>query len=136
MMRQPGAMARALLAAMLMFSLLTAVGCGRERKKFVGSWRLEIPPMRGVMAGSASLTMTFRDDGTGTMGAAQSLVPALPASQSQAFEWRISGDKLVISYPDAGVTQEVQYQYEFKQSDELILRVPGRGPEQRYRRVK
>ena len=134
MMRQPGAMARALLAAMLMFSLLTAVGCGRARKKFVGSWRLEMPPMRGVMAGSLSHTMTFRDDGTGTMEAAQNLLPALPASQSQTFEWEISGDKVAISYRDAGVTQELLY--EFKQSDELILRVPGRGPEQRYRRVK
>ena len=134
MMRQPGAMARALLAAMLMFSLLTAVGCGRERKKFVGSWRLEIPPMRGVMAGSSSLTMTFRDDGTGRVDGAQSLTPELPASQSQAFEWKISGDKLILSMPEAGVTQELLY--EFKQSDELILRVSGRGPEQRYRRVK
>ena len=134
MMRQPGAMARALLAAVLMLSLLTAVGCGRGRKKFIGSWRLEIPPMRGVMTGSASLTMTFRDDGTGTTEAAQSLLPASPASQSQTFEWEISGDTVAISYPNAGLTQELQY--EFKQPDELILRVPGRGPEQRYRRVK
>lgn len=136
MTRQPGAMARALLAAVLMLSLLTAVGCGRERKKFIGSWRCEIPPMRGVMAGSFTHTMAFRDDGTGTTGLAQSLSPELPASQSQTFEWKISGDKLVISYPDAGVTQEVQYQYEFKQPDELILRVSARGPEQHYRRVK
>ena len=134
MTRQRGATTRALLAAMLMLLLLAAMGCGRERKKFVGSWQLDIPPMRGVMAGSTSLRMTFREDGTGTMDAAQSILPELPASHSQTFEWELSGDKVVFSYPGTGVTQELQY--EFKPPDELILRAAGRGPEQRYRRVK
>jgi hypothetical protein len=124
--------ARALFLGALAAALLLAAGCGGDTAKFFGTWELDLGRAADFAQGY-SLTMAFRRDGTGTMTTTQAVDANLPPTQSVQFQWEIKGKQLVISVPDAGATQKMDY--EFQEDGTLSLRA-GQTPPMTYRRVE
>jgi hypothetical protein len=124
--------ARIVLLSVFAAALLLAPGCGGDTGKFFGTWELDLG-MAGNLAQGYSMTMAFRRDGTGTMHVDQPATQGAPATQSIEFEWEIEGEQLVMSIPEAGVTQRSTY--EFNEDGTLSLRT-GQNPPMKYRRVE
>jgi hypothetical protein len=126
--------ARVLLTGTVLAALLLASGCGRERKKFVGTWSLDMG-FAGEFGQGASVTMTLNEDGTGSMTHTQTVSAELPASTTAAFQWEIDDGEIALSFSEAGTSMTQTMKYEFDEEGALSL---GSGREQamKYWRVE
>jgi hypothetical protein len=113
-------------------ALLLAAGCGGDAKKLVGTWQLDLGKL-GEMAQDYSVTMTLNRDGTGIKNTSQTFTADMPPTQSQKFDWEIKDKQLVMSAPDASMTQKADY--EFQKDGTLSLKV-GEQPAMKFTRVK
>ena len=124
--------ARTLTLAALAAALLLAAGCGGDAKKLVGTWALDLGKI-GEMAQDYSVTWTFAPDGTGAIDTRQPATQDTPPPQSVKFDWKIEDKQIVLSIPEAGVTQELDY--EFLEDGTLSMKAGGQ-PAMKYTRVE
>lgn len=112
--------------------LLLVTGCAGDRGKLVGTWSLDMSGA-GEFAQAVSMTMTFDEDGTGTMKTSQTVDPEAPGVQTARFRWELEKGQVVISMREVGMTQKMDY--EFDEDGALSLKA-GQGPAMKYYRVQ
>jgi hypothetical protein len=87
------------------------------------------------MMGGMSITVTYNDDGTGSMKTTQTFSTEIPATQAVDFEWEIEDGQIEMSYLEAGSGMVQKMRYEFDEDGALSLKMGGQ-PAMKYKRVE
>ena len=130
-------LARLAVVAAAVFAVVCTTGCG-DKKRFIGTWELDVSGLQSQLqqGGTYSMSMTFKQDGTGSMDMKQTIVQQMPQSHSERFDWKLKKGKLVLSVPSQGVTQEFGYKFSEQGGLTLTSGQGRQGQSMRFTRAK